>query len=80
LPTIATDLEGIRDVVRDGESGVLVQAEDASAFESAVRSVLDSGPRWTALAQGAQARAEELDWSNVIEKYLDVLSQRRVAA
>lgn len=73
LPAIAADLEGIRDVVTHGEGGSLVKAGDAPEFASAVRSELESDTRWQALAQGAEQRARELDWSNVVEKYLDVL-------
>lgn len=36
LPTIAARLEGIADVVTDGENGVLVESEDAEQFAAAI--------------------------------------------
>ena len=35
-PVLAADLEGISDVIREGENGHLVPSEDAAAFEQHV--------------------------------------------
>ena len=38
-PTVAADLEGIRDVITPGQNGVLIPPGDAAAFVRAIRSV-----------------------------------------
>lgn len=57
LPVIATDIPGSRDVVVDGESGLLVPPEDPPALGSALRS-LDSAERRRDLGRGARERIE----------------------
>ncbi|MEX2649251.1 MAG: glycosyltransferase family 4 protein [Alphaproteobacteria bacterium] len=54
-PVIAGDEPGVRAVVRDGRSGLLVAAQDDAAFAGAVRRLLDEPALRTSL--GARARA-----------------------
>ena len=45
LAVVAGDAGGVREVVRDGETGVLVDPDDCNAFSEAVRSLLDDPVR-----------------------------------
>lgn len=45
LPTVAGDAGGVREVIRDGETGILVDANDREAFSTAVRGLLDDPVR-----------------------------------
>ena len=45
LPTVAGDAGGVREVVCDGETGVLVEENDCGAFARAVRGLLDDPVR-----------------------------------
>ena len=45
LPTVAGDAGGVREVIRDGETGILVDAGDHEAFSRAVRGLLDDPVR-----------------------------------
>ncbi|MFD9124120.1 glycosyltransferase [Kitasatospora sp. NPDC059571] len=56
LPAVATDVGFVRDVVRVGESGVLVPPGDAAALAAAVRRLLADGPA----EAGAAARRHAL--------------------
>ena len=40
-PIVATDAPGCREIVRDGENGLLVPARDAAALAAAIRRLLD---------------------------------------
>jgi glycosyltransferase involved in cell wall biosynthesis len=61
LPVVATDVVGTREVVLDGETGVLVPFGDSPAMAAAIAALLDDPARRSALAE----RAYELlvrDW------------------
>lgn len=44
LPAVATDAGGVREVVRDGETGFVVPAQDAAALSDAMRQVASMPP------------------------------------
>lgn len=59
LPVVATDIRGCREVVRDGENGILVPLRDSDAIGSAVRR-LSTDPLMRE-RMGAIARRQALD-------------------
>ncbi len=75
LPSIAARLEGITEVIADGENGRCVEAGDARGFVSAIS---EFEKDLLALARaGDRARAYTRDtfgWDRVAERYADVLS------
>jgi glycosyltransferase involved in cell wall biosynthesis len=54
LPAVATDVPGLRDAVRPGETGFLAKAGDSNALAAAMRRLMAAETR---AAMGAQARA-----------------------
>ncbi len=66
-PLVAADLEGIRDAVRDGETGYLVPAEDAQAWAAKLTELLN----WSAeqriqfAANAGKALREHYSWARV---------------
>jgi glycosyltransferase involved in cell wall biosynthesis len=59
LPIVATDVPGNRDLIRDGETGLLVQRESAESIAQGVQSLLVDRDRATALGRCAQLWAIE---------------------
>jgi glycosyltransferase involved in cell wall biosynthesis len=55
LVIVAADTGGVRDVLVDGESGLLVRDGDAPAMADAVRKVLDDATLTATLSNGARA-------------------------
>lgn len=55
IPVIATDIGGTREAVRDGETGTLIPACDASALASAIRATLADLSKARQLAFNARA-------------------------
>jgi len=58
-PLVATDRPIIRDYVRDGETGLIVPAEDPDALRAAIERVLDDPDRARQLAVAGRRRVDE---------------------
>ena len=58
LPCIANDIPPNREVLEDGNAGVLVPVGDCAALEAAMRDMVEDRERARALAMKAQERAE----------------------
>ena len=56
-PVVTTGVGGVRDAVRDGETGVVIPAGDAEALAAALRALIASPDRSRALGAAAQAHA-----------------------
>ena len=76
LPVVATEVGGVREIVTNGETGVLVPPNDAHALAEGIMSVLSDPPR--AEQMSAAGRASVLDrftWERVVERYDDILTR-----
>ncbi len=58
VPVVSTDVSGIPEVVRDGETGLLVPPRDPSALAQAIARLLDHRPYAAALASAARTLLE----------------------
>ncbi len=74
LPAIASRLEGIQDVIAEGENGHFVETGDAAGF---VRTILRYDRDRTALAQAADRAAaytrQTFSWEAVARRYLEIV-------
>ncbi len=61
-PAVASDSPGLRESVRDGETGLLVPHGDASALASALGRLARDAALRRRLSTGARAFAESLSW------------------
>jgi phosphatidylinositol alpha-1,6-mannosyltransferase len=73
LPVLAGDRGGARDAVRDGETGLLVDAGDPDAVARGLIALLTDAPLAARLGAGGAARARELAWPRVAAAVEDVL-------
>jgi len=75
-PVVTTAAGGTLDIVRDGDSGLLVRPGDADAFARAVVRVLGDEELARRLrVRGRQVSEAEFDWDVVVERYLEVFEQ-----
>jgi glycosyltransferase involved in cell wall biosynthesis len=72
---IASDLSAIRDVVIDGETGLLAQAGDAADCAAKLRRLLDDGNLRQRLGESARTKLMRYDWREVTARYADLLSR-----
>ncbi|NNE71074.1 MAG: glycosyltransferase family 4 protein [Rhodothermales bacterium] len=77
LPTVGARLEGVAEVITNGENGMLVESGDAAGFTREIEGYL-RGPD---VLRGASRRAFEhtrthFSWASVAREYVDVLTSR----
>jgi len=74
LPVVATDIPACRELVRPGDTGLLVPLRDARALASAIGSLIDNRDRRDAMgATGREVAVANHDEREVIAKQLEVL-------
>jgi glycosyltransferase involved in cell wall biosynthesis len=83
VPAVATNVRGCREVVADGETGLIVPPRDPPAMATALRRLLDDRELASRLGRNASARArarydERAVFSRLQDLYLE-LSRARVA-
>jgi PEP-CTERM/exosortase A-associated glycosyltransferase len=76
---VASDVGGHKELIRDGETGVLFKAGSADALSQAVLSLLDQRERWPALrAAGRRFVETERNWARSVARYRE--PYERIAA
>jgi glycosyltransferase involved in cell wall biosynthesis len=72
VPVVATDAPGLRDAVRDGETGVLVPDDSPEAFPKrladAIEALLEDPARLARQADAARVFARRFDWDSSAEQ------------
>jgi phosphatidylinositol alpha-mannosyltransferase len=71
-PVVASDIPGYRDVVRDGQDGILTAPGDAVAVAEALRRMALDAPLRARMAAVARERAERFAWPHVATEVADV--------
>jgi glycosyltransferase involved in cell wall biosynthesis len=82
LPVIASESGGIPDIVRNGETGLLVEPGEPAALADAVRRLMDEAGLGAALARAGHAHVERrFSWpvilASLVELYGEVVEERR---
>ena len=73
--TIASDVPGLRDSVRDGETGILFPSGDAAACASAMEKVYGDAELRETLGQNAKRYAESFSWEKSARETLELLQR-----
>ncbi len=75
-PVIASDLPGVRSVVSDGESGLLVSPGDAGDLAERLQMLLDAPRRRQEMGARGRARVEErYAWSRIVPQLVTVYEE-----
>jgi glycogen synthase len=78
---VASDVGGHRELIRDGETGILFQAGDARELAGAVHRMLAMKDRWAEIrANGRQFVENERNWTSSVRRYLPVYERLRHGA
>ncbi len=76
LPVIASDLEGIRDVITPDENGWLIPWGDAGAFEAEIMAFTRRRDRAALALRASDYVQARFGWESIVEQYLAILHQR----
>jgi glycosyltransferase involved in cell wall biosynthesis len=83
LPTIATEYPGVRAVIDDGETGLLVKPGDPEAVAAAIRGLIEAGAGGRAqMGAAGRQKAERLwSWPRLLDRmegaYAEAIAARR---
>lgn len=69
LPLITTDMPGCKDVVSDGDNGLLVAPRNAAAIASAVERLLDDASLRATMGRRSKERVERFALPRVADRY-----------
>ena len=74
IPVVATDVPGIRDVVRDGITGLLVPPNQPQKLAEAINRLIANSTLRNGLIEAATADVRErFSWDVVLPKYRELL-------
>ena len=83
VPIVATGVDGTRDILRDGETGIVCAPLDAAGLAAGVQRLLEDRRLASALARRARAVLPEFDIDGMVRAqerlYLALLRDRRDA-
>lgn len=79
VPVVATDAPGLRDSVRDGETGYLVPGGDVAAFADRIASLLSDEALRSRMSLAATAWARRFDWDRAADDFANALQARRLS-
>jgi glycosyltransferase involved in cell wall biosynthesis len=70
---VASDVGGHRELIRDGQTGMLFKADNVEALADAVLRMLDERSRWPQIrAQGRKFVEDERNWRCSVARYAPV--------
>lgn len=73
-PVVASDLEGIKDVIEDGKNGYKIPVGDSKMFISTINELLSN--ELTFLSESSKAYVfDNFTWNIVVQRYIDYLNK-----
>lgn len=74
-PIVASNIDGYREVVSDGNEGLLVPPEDPQALAEAMLALLNDPARRTALSAAGRIKAASYDWGIIAQRMLNLYAE-----
>ena len=72
-PAVVTDIDGAREMVRDGTDGYVVPRENPKAIARRTRTLLEDVDKAREMGRSARRRVEEkYDWATIGQQYVDI--------
>ncbi len=78
-PVVATDADGLRDSVRHGETGYLVEDEDVDGFAARIGELLEDDALALRMSAAAHRWSLAFDWDRSTDDMADAIARARAA-
>ena len=76
LPVIAANLEGLKDAIKNGENGFLVESENASTWVEKINELLENNDFRKSFGEKArQYVVENYSWEKISKRYLEEIKK-----
>lgn len=73
LPIVATDVQGIRELVADGVNGWRFPVNDAEALAAYLARLIENSAEREAFGRASRERVQSYAWGNIAKAYLELL-------
>ena len=75
-PVVSSNISGIPIVVKDGETGILVDEKNVNGLATAIISLLENPKKREQFGRAAQQRIQqELTWTKTVEQFISIYQQ-----
>jgi len=75
VPCVAYDVHGLRDSIKNGETGLLVESGNINALADEIVKVLEDRKLRERLSKKALSHAEQFDWNKSAEQFLKIVNK-----
>ena len=75
LPIVATNISGNRDIIKNGENGLLVPPDDSDYLAKAILQILINNQTRIRMRVNAKELASKYEWNQVAQEYLAVYQE-----
>jgi glycosyltransferase involved in cell wall biosynthesis len=72
IPIIATDVDGIKSLLEDGRTGILVKYGNIHGLANAIKNILNNISLQKLLVKNAQLELKKYDWNIIFSKHLSI--------
>lgn len=72
LPVVATNVGGIPDVVKDGESGFLTDYSDTRSFADSIIALMKDSALWDHMSQTGKTLSVQYHWGTITQKIEEI--------
>lgn len=79
-PLIGSRIPGIRDLIQERKTGVLVPEEDPAALAAAMREFFDHPERAAAMGQAGREIVRDFSWDSIANRHIDLYESLRPQA
>ncbi len=73
-PAIVYDVPGLRDVVQDGRTGIIVKSKTPQGLAGALISLLGDSKEYQKLSHNARMRVKDFDWGKTAKRSLEIIT------
>lgn len=76
LPVVASGIEGIKDAIKDGQNGFLLESGNAQAYAAKITELLADGDALKKFGENAREYAiENYSWDKIAKKYIEEIKR-----